>query len=122
MKSAKRKTRARRRRHLGLRKKVVGTASRPRLCVFRSLKHIYCQIVDDAQAKTLAAASTLSPELKGKLPKTWDVEAAGAVGKLVGEKAKSAGIAAVVFDRGGCKYHGRVKALAEGARAAGLEF
>jgi large subunit ribosomal protein L18 len=95
---------------------------RPRLSVFRSSKHIYAQVIDDAGSKTLAAASTLDKDLKGALPKGSDLDAAKAVGKLVGERAVKAGVKDVVFDRGGYLYHGRVKALAEAAREAGLNF
>ncbi|HUT54040.1 MAG TPA: 50S ribosomal protein L18 [bacterium] len=105
-----------------VRRKVRGVAQRPRLCVFRSTKHIYVQVIDDAAGKTLAAASTLSPELKGKLKSTKDKDAAKEVGKLVAEKAQAAGIKKVVFDRNGFLYHGRIKLLADAAREAGLEF
>lgn len=101
---------------------MKGTSERPRLCVYKSLKNIYVQVIDDDQGKTLAAASTLSPELKGKLKSSRDVEAAKAVGKLLAEKTKSAGIDKVVFDRNGFLYHGRLKQLAEAAREGGLEF
>jgi large subunit ribosomal protein L18 len=104
-------------RHNRVRAKVVGTKDRPRLNVFRSLNHIYVQLIDDSAGKTLAAAS--SKEVKGKLPKT---KVAAEVGKLAAEKALAAGIKQVTFDRGGYQYHGRVKELAEAARAAGLEF
>ncbi|MGO0122790.1 50S ribosomal protein L18 [Desulfothermobacter acidiphilus] len=107
-------------RRLRVRKKIHGTAERPRLSVFRSLKHIYVQIIDDDRGVTLAAASTLSPELRGKV--SGGVEAAAAVGKLLAEKATARGISRVVFDRAGYKYHGRVKALAEALREGGLEF
>lgn len=121
LKKPDRKTlRARRQRRV--RKKISGTAERPRLNVFRSLKNIYAQIIDDDKGVTLVAASTLSPELKGKLPSSRDVAAAEAVGRLLAEKAVKAGIRRVVFDRAGYVYHGRVKALAEAARAGGLEF
>jgi len=95
---------------------------RPRLSVFRSSKHIYAQVIDDLSGRTLAAASSLDKELKGSLKTGADKAAAEEVGKLVGKRAKDAGLSAVVFDRGGYIYHGRVKALAEGAREAGLEF
>lgn len=95
---------------------------KPRLSVFRSSKHIHAQVIDDAQGVTLAAASSLDKDLKGALPKGTDVEAARQVGKLVAERAKAKGVGAVVFDRGGYMYHGRVKALADAARDAGLEF
>lgn len=111
----------RQRRRLRVRKKVYGTAERPRMNVFRSLNHIYAQIIDDDQGKTLVAVSSLSPELRGKVS-GGKIEGATAVGKLVAEKAKEKGITAVVFDRAGYLYHGRVKALAEAARGNGLEF
>ena len=102
------------------RKKVEGTPERPRLSVFRSGKHIYAQVIDDAAGKTLAAASTLDKELKGKTAATR--EGAAAVGKALAERAKKAGVSRVVFDRGGFLFHGRVKALADAAREGGLEF
>jgi len=105
-----------------VRRKVKGTSDRPRLCVFRSLGHIYAQVIDDVEGKTLTSASTISPELKGKFKGSVNKEAAKAVGALVAEKSKEAGISKVVFDRNGFLYHGRVKALADGAREAGLEF
>ena len=95
---------------------------RPRLSVFRSSKHIYAQVIDDAAGRTLAAASSLDADLKTKLKTGADAAAAGAVGKLVAERAKAAGIAQVVFDRGGYLFHGRVKALADAAREGGLDF
>jgi large subunit ribosomal protein L18 len=111
---------ARRRRHERVRKKVAGTAERPRLAVYRSLKHIYAQVIDDERGHTLVAASTLDASLRGREgTKTDD---ARAVGKLIAERSKAAGIERVVFDRGGYLYHGRVKALAEAAREAGLVF
>ncbi|MGQ9557140.1 MAG: 50S ribosomal protein L18 [Desulfurispora sp.] len=119
-KTDRRKERAKR--QLRVRKKVFGTAQRPRLNVFRSLNHIYAQVIDDEQGHTLVAASTLSPELKGKLEQTGNVAAARQVGLLIAEKAKAKGITRVVFDRAGYLYHGRVKALADGAREGGLEF
>jgi large subunit ribosomal protein L18 len=111
---------ARRARPARLRAKVVGTAERPRLCVFRSLNHIYVQVIDDKLGHTLSSASTLEEGLSQQGQKKA-VEAA-AVGTLVAERALQAGIKQVVFDRGGYKYHGRVKQLAEAARKAGLEF
>ena len=110
---------ARIRRHRRVRKRVVGTAGRPRLCVFRSNKHIYAQVIDDTTGVTLAAASTVEAGLRES--STGNTAAAKAVGQLVGERAKAAGISQVVFDRGGFRYHGRVAALCDGARAAGLE-
>lgn len=98
----------------------MGTAERPRLCVYRSLHHMYAQIIDDEAGHTLVSASTL--DLRGQLESTCNVEAAKAVGELVAKRALEKGIKQVVFDRGGWIYHGRVAALAEGAREAGLEF
>ncbi len=106
--------------HQRIRHRVKGTTHRPRLCVFRSLKHIYAQVVDDIQGRTLAAAS--SNEESGARSSGGNVAGAKAVGRLIAERAKSKGILKVVFDRGGYLYHGRVKALAEAAREAGLEF
>lgn len=108
-------------RHRRIRSRLSGTAERPRLCVFRSNKHIYCQVIDDVTARTIVAASTLDTELK-KLGKTWDRDAAKAVGALVADRAKKQGIETVVFDRGGYIYHGRVAAVAEAAREKGLNF
>lgn len=105
-----------------VRKKIVGTTIRPRLNVFRSIKNIYAQIIDDERGVTLVAASTLEPELKGELAKGGNVAAATAVGGLIAKKAVAAGISKVVFDRAGYIYHGRIKAVAEAARANGLEF
>jgi large subunit ribosomal protein L18 len=105
-------------RHTRIRKRVAGTAERPRLSVFRSLKHISAQIIDDSTGRTLAAASSLEKGLETK----GTTEGAKAVGTALAQRAKEAGINAVVFDRGGFKYHGRVASLAEGAREAGLEF
>jgi len=112
----------RQRRHRRVRKKVFGTAERPRLNVFRSLKHIYAQLIDDDRGVTLAAASTLVPELRAKGKIGTKKDAAKVVGELLAQRALAVGIQQVVFDRGGYKYHGRVKALAEGARAGGLQF
>jgi len=105
-----------------IRRKISGTPERPRLSVFRSARHIYGQIIDDTRGHTLAAASTLSPELKDQLAGLKKVEAARLVGRLLAEKARQAGIERVVFDRNGFLYHGRVKALADSAREAGLVF
>jgi large subunit ribosomal protein L18 len=102
-----------------LRRKANG---RPRLSVFRSSKHIYAQVIDDAEGRTLVAASSLDKDLKGRIKTGADKSAAEEVGKLVAERAKAAGLAEVVFDRGGYIYHGRVKALADAARDAGLKF
>ncbi len=98
------------------------SSGRPRLSVFRSGKHIYAQVIDDAQGRTLAAASTLDKELREQLSTGADKEAATAVGKLIAERSKAAGVSQVVFDRGSYLYHGRVKALAEAAREGGLDF
>ena len=122
IKRAKSKSAARGRRHLRVRKKVNGTALRPRMVVSRSSRHVFVQIVDDTVGKTLASASTLEADLKGNLKTGADVAAAAAVGKLIAERAKAAGITEVVFDRGGYIYHGRVKALADAAREGGLSF
>lgn len=108
----------RQRRKLGLRKRILGSAERPRLTVFRSHKHIYAQIIDDLTGKTLAAASTVA----AKMAKGGNKEAAGQVGKLIAEKAKAAGVEQVTFDRNGFRYHGRVQSLAEAARKSGLKF
>jgi len=113
---------ARVRRHLRVRKKVSGTSSRPRLCVFRSLKHIYAQIINDEEGRTLIFASSLDPEIREEMDGKTKVEKARIVGTLLGKRAKELGVEAVAFDRGGYRYHGRVKALAEGAREAGLKF
>ncbi|HEX3456858.1 MAG TPA: 50S ribosomal protein L18 [Candidatus Baltobacteraceae bacterium] len=113
---------ARRTRHERLRKNLTGTTERPRLCVRRSLHHIYAVLVDDAKGHTLAAASTREASLRGGLSSKTNVDAAKAVGSAIAAKAKEAGITAVVFDRGGYKYHGRVRALADAAREAGLTF
>ena len=109
-------------RHRRVRKKVVGLSSRPRLNVFRSLNHIYVQLIDDSQGHTLVAVSTLHPEVRSKIDGMSKTEKARIVGTLLAEKALSSGITQVVFDRGGYKYHGRVKALAEAARQVGLEL
>lgn len=113
---------ARERRHERIRKRTHGTSERPRLNVFRSLQHIYAQVIDDDRGHTLVAASTLDPELRGKLDGLTKSQEAARVGKLVAERALASGLKMVVFDRGGYPYHGRVKALADGAREAGLEF
>lgn len=118
--SAKHKRNGRIRRHRRIRKKVGGTAQRPRLAVFRSNRHIHAQLIDDVAGVTLAAASTLDPTLRSSA--TSNCEAAAAVGRLLAQRAADAGIAGVVFDRGGFMYHGRVAALADAAREAGLEF
>lgn len=116
------KRRARERRHLRVRKAVFGTPERPRLNVYRSLSHIYAQVIDDTQGVTLVSASTIDPEVRPQVQGLTKTEQARLVGKKVAERALAKGIAQVVFDRGGYKYHGRVKALAEGSREGGLEF
>lgn len=116
------KERARKARHFRVRKKVAGTPERPRLNVFRSLKHIYVQLIDDFGSKTIVAASSLDKELKGKIKTGSNAEAAKTVGALLAKRAGDKGITRIVFDRGGYLYHGRVKALADGAREGGLEF
>jgi large subunit ribosomal protein L18 len=118
--SGSRRSVARSRRHSRVRKKVAGTAQRPRLVVFRSTRHMHVQVVDDAAGRTLASASTMEADVRAS---DGDKTAkAGQVGKLVGDRAKAAGVDAVVFDRGGYRYHGRVAAVADGAREAGLEL
>ena len=113
---------ARDRRHRRVRKHLGGTAGRPRLAVFRSLRHIQAQLVDDEAGRTLVAASTNEPELRKAAGAGLSVAAAAAVGKAIAERANNAGIDTVVFDRGGYLYHGRVRALADAAREAGLRF
>ena len=114
------KTKQRARRRVGIRKRIEGTPERPRLRIYRSLNHMYAQVIDDLAGRTLAAASTRDKDMS--LEKTGNASAAEAVGAKVAEKAKAAGVTQVVFDRGGFKYHGRVKALADAARKGGLEF
>jgi large subunit ribosomal protein L18 len=113
---------ARLRRHRRVRAKISGTAERPRLNVFRSLGQIYVQVIDDVAGHTLTSASTIDRELRGQVDEKNKTEAAKMVGALVAQRAQALGIKQVVFDRGGYRYHGRVKALADGAREAGLEF
>ena len=108
--------------HKKLRNRFQGTAERPRLSVYRSNMHMYAQIIDDDAQKTLVSASTVQKDIKAELEKTNDVAAAAYLGKVIAERAKAAGITEVVFDRGGYVYHGKVQALAEAAREAGLEF
>lgn len=122
MDHVKEKLRKRTRRHLRIRQKIMGTAERPRLSVYRSLKHIYCQIINDIEGKTLVAASTQSPEIRTLITFGGNVAAAEIVGKKIAEKAKNLGINTVVFDKGGYKYHGRIKALADAARGCNLSF
>lgn len=117
-----RKLSPRERRAARIRKKITGTTERPRLSVYKSNQHIYAQIVDDSQGKTLAFASTLSKEVRGEIGELDKSGASKLVGKLLGEQAKAANVTKVVFDRNGFPYHGRLAAVAEGAREAGLEF
>ena len=120
--SAKRKIEARARRRKRVRKKVKGTAERPRLSVFRSLRHIYAQVIVDTTGQTLTSASTLNKEIRGTLRQTGNTEAAKKVGELIARRSIDKGITEVVFDRDGYLFHGRVKALAEAAREHGLIF
>lgn len=113
---------ARQKRHARIRQKVTGDQNIPRLCVFRSLNHVYAQLIDDTKGHTVVSASSLDPEVKAEVDGKTKTHAARAVGLLLGNRAKGEGMNKVVFDRGGYKYHGRVKALAEAAREAGLEF
>lgn len=112
----------RKRRHRRVRVKVSGTAERPRLNVYRSLEHIYAQVIDDVNGHTLVSASTIDREVRARVQEQPKSEAAKIVGEVVAQRAKEAGINTVVFDRGGYQYHGRIKALADGAREGGLEF
>ena len=118
----KTKQQARKRRHARVRAKVKGTSTRPRLCVYHSLNHIYAQVIDDSNGNTLAVASTLDPEIKTEANGKAKTEKAKLVGSLIARRALGKKISGVVFDRGGYKYHGRVKALAEAARQGGLKF
>lgn len=113
---------ARRRRHARVRRKVAGTAEKPRLNVFRSNQHIYAQVIDDESGRTIASASTLDKDLRGELADLSAEDRAKAVGRVVAERASAQGVQTVVFDRGGYPYHGRVKILAEASREAGLQF
>jgi len=122
MDKAREKRLARMRRHSRVRKQVYGTSERPRLNVFRSLKHIHAQVIDDTQGHTLVAASTLDPDVRSELGGKAKASQAKLVGAVLAERALAAGIKQVVFDRGGYRYHGRVRALAEAAREGGLEF
>ncbi|MGA8072681.1 MAG: 50S ribosomal protein L18 [Candidatus Acidiferrales bacterium] len=112
----------RRRLHARLRRTVMGSPDRPRLCVFRSARHIQAQVVDDQQRRTLAAASSLDKEVKKTIKGGGNIAAAKVVGKAIAERARAAGVENVVFDRGGYQYHGRIQALADAAREAGLKF
>jgi large subunit ribosomal protein L18 len=112
----------RKRVHRRIRRRLLGTKARPRLAVFRSLKHIYAQVIDDEDGRTLATASTLDAALRPDNPKGGNIAAAKVVGRAIGERLRAAGIEAVVFDRGGFLYHGRVKALADAVRETGIKF
>jgi large subunit ribosomal protein L18 len=120
--SRKSREQKRTKRHLHVRRHLAGTPQRPRVSVYRSLSQIYAQIIDDTTGKTLVAVSTIDKELREKIGKLKKAEQAKEVGKTLAQRAQKAGIQQVVFDRGGYRYHGRVKALAEAARAAGLQF
>lgn len=122
MERKKRAENARLKRHKRIRKKISGNAACPRLCVYRSLKHIYAQIIDDEKGHTLVGVSTLNPEIKDVVSYGGNVAAAKEVGKFVAKKALEQNITRVVFDRGGYKYHGRVAALADGVRENGIQF
>jgi large subunit ribosomal protein L18 len=122
MDKAKSKRLARRHRHARVRSRISGTGERPRLCVFRSLQHIYAQVIDDSRGHTLVAASTLDADVQAQVNGTDKKGQAALVGKVLAERALAAGINQVVFDRGGYLYHGRVEALAKAAREGGLEF
>jgi large subunit ribosomal protein L18 len=116
------KNQNRKRIHARVRTRVEGTPERPRLCVYRSVGHIYVQVIDDRSGRTLVSASSVDKETKKNLNGGGNIASAKAVGKYIAERAKAAGVSKVVFDRGGYKYHGRVKALADAAREAGLQF
>ena len=122
MVSKKSRQEVRAKKHMKIRNRFSGTAERPRLAVFRSNNHMYAQIIDDTVGNTLVSASTLEKEIKAELEKTNDVDAAAYVGKIVAKRAMEKGITEVVFDRGGFLYHGKIEALAEAAREAGLVF
>lgn len=112
----------RKKRHLRIRKNIIGTIERPRLNVFRSSKHIYAQLIDDQNGNTLVSASTLDEELKGKYTNGGNIDAAKSVGELIAKRALDKGYKIIVFDRSGYLYHGRIKALADSAREVGLQF
>lgn len=122
MDKAREKRLARQRRHLRVRERVRGTADRPRLCVFRSLKHIHAQVIDDTRGHTLVAASTLDSEVRSQVNGKDKTAQAAVVGEVLAQRALATGISQVTFDRGGYRYHGRVKSLADAARKAGLVF
>jgi len=112
----------RKRIHQRMRQTLAGSEERPRLCVYRSLKHIRVQVIDDSKGRTIAAASSLDADVKGQMKGGGNIAAAKIVGKVIAERAKAAGVEKVLFDRGGYQYHGRIQALAEAAREAGLKF
>ena len=120
--NTKEKHQSRERRHIRLRKKLKGTPARPRLSVYRSNHYVYAQIIDDLNGMTLVSASSLEKELKAEHKGAVNIKVAEAIGALIGERAKAKGINSVVFDRGGFKYHGRIKSLADAARKSGLNF
>ncbi len=120
--NAQRRREARRRRHLRIRQRIRGTGEQPRLAVFRSLRHISAQLIDDARGHTIASASTVEPAIAGRLTGLTKTARAQVVGQVLAERAIAAGVKSVVFDRGGYRYHGRVRALADAAREAGLQF
>lgn len=122
MDAQKRKTQQQQRRRYRVRGKMMGTAQKPRLSVFRSSKHIYAQLIDDINGVTLAAVGSLGKQVAGEIPYGGNIKAAQAIGRMIAEKAKEKGIEEVAFDRGPYKYHGRVKALADAAREGGLKF
>ena len=122
MVSKESRSKVRAKKHMRIRNRFSGTAERPRLAVFRSNNHVYAQVIDDVAGKTLVSASTLEKDIKAELKNTDDIEAATKIGDVVAKRALEKGIKAVVFDRGGYIYHGKVKALADAAREAGLEF
>lgn len=121
-KKAYKKRLARQKRHERIRKQVYGTEERPRLNIYRGISHIYAQVIDDDKGQTLVSASTIDKQAKSLVPGKTKTEQAQVVGKLIAERALAAGISKVVFDRGGFKYHGRVKSLADASREAGLDF
>ncbi|MFH1422629.1 MAG: 50S ribosomal protein L18 [Planctomycetota bacterium] len=118
----KEKQKKRSKRHKRAKSGILGTAEKPRLCVYRSLNNLYCQLIDDLKGCTIASVSSIDKEIRETLPSGGNITAAKAVGKKIAEKAKVLGITTVTFDRGGYKYHGRVKAIADSAREAGLSF
>ncbi|SFQ16175.1 large subunit ribosomal protein L18 [Butyrivibrio proteoclasticus] len=122
MVSKESRSKIRAKKHMRIRNRFSGTAERPRLAVFRSNNHVYAQVIDDVAGKTIVSASTLEKDIKAELKNTDDIDAASKVGSVVAQRAMEKGIKAVVFDRGGYVYHGKVKALADAAREAGLEF